>query len=265
MTYALAVLLGILQGLTEFFPVSSSGHLALFGAWFGLEEPDLTFDILLHLATLAAIMAYFRKDWIAFFGRLLGKPAQEMPRLIVPYLIVATIPAVAVGYLFKDDVVSFHHHTEWVAICLFITGAALLSGLLIKDRAQPYRAMTWGMVLAMGVAQAAALLPGISRSGMTIMAGIFLGLERRASARFSFLMAAPVIVGAGTLAAIDLWTQPGGLTGLPWGTYTMGFAAAFISGFFALAFLMRLLAGNRFFVFGVYCVILAGLALWAPF
>ena len=156
----LAILLGILQGLTEFFPVSSSGHLALFGAWFGLDEPDLTFDILLHLATLAAILVYFRSDWIQLVRILLGSKPADMPKQVVPFLIVATLPAVVVGFLFKDAITVFHGHPDWVGLCLLVTGMTLVAGLFVKGNHRSYMTMTWTIILIMGVAQASALLPG---------------------------------------------------------------------------------------------------------
>jgi len=262
MDWSVAALLGVLQGLTEFFPVSSSGHLALFGHWFGLREPDLRFDILVHLATLGAIVAYFRKDWIQLGGALLGRDRGDLPPRILLFLIVSIIPAGIAGLLFKSEVEWVHARPFWVGACLLLTAALLLGGLRIEKGERPLERIGLGVVIAMGTVQALAILPGVSRAGATIMIGLFLGMERHAAARFSFLMAVPVIAGAGLLEAIDLAGEAQSLSAETWMAYAVGFAAAFVSGFLALAFLMRLLRGERFFLFGFYCLAL-GLAAMA--
>ncbi len=261
MDIGLAIFLGLLQGLTEFFPVSSSGHLALFGLWFGMAEPDLTFDILVHLATLAAILAYFRKDWFQLGRLILFRDRGDLPKYIIPFLLVSMVPAGLIGVFFKDQVTWIHEQPVWVGICLWVTGGVLLWGLRIKKKEISLAQMGLLVVLAMGLAQALAILPGISRSGITIMTGLFLGLEHRAAARFSFLMAVPVIAGAGLLAVMDLTEQAHSMTTSLWLAYGAGFVAALVSGFFALIFLMRLLEGKRFFYFGFYCLALGMIAM----
>ena len=256
-----AICLGILQGLTEFFPVSSSGHLALFGHWLEIGEPNLTFDILVHIATLMAIVVYFRKDWIQLGKTVLGKEPGDLPKRVVLLLFLATLPAAVLGVLFKDHVAWFHGQTVWVGIFLLATGFTLLTGFKIKGNQIPLAQLTLQITLAMGFAQALAILPGISRAGATIMTAALMGMERRGAARFSFLMAVPVIVGAGLLEALDIWKDPTSLSEDSWLVYGAGFGAAAISGFFALAFLMRLLEGKRFFYFGFYCLGLGTLAL----
>lgn len=257
----LAGLLGALQGLTEFFPVSSSGHLALFSFWFGLPNDDLTFEILVHLATLAAIVTYFRKDWVLLAKSLFSKENGDLPNLILLYLIVSMIPAGVVGIFFKDAVVWMNHQPVAIGFCLCLMGGLLLLGLKAPSATKALPDLSWTVVVAMAMAQALAILPGISRSGITILCAIFLGLQKPAAARYSFLMAVPVIGGAGLLAILDLLDkidqlQPGLLA-----AYAVGFLSALISGFFALAFLMRLLNGNRFFYFGWYCLAMGILAI----
>ena len=262
MSLLLAIGLGILQGLTEFFPVSSSGHLALFGAWFGLHEPDLTFDILVHLATLAAILVYFRADWYQLAAVLFKREQPtDMPRWVLPYLLISMMPAGLVGVFYKDNIEWFHSQPQWIGLFLLVTGLILVLGLRLKQGGRPLMTLGLGVVIAMALAQAAAILPGISRSGATIMIGLFLGLERKAAARFSFLMAVPVIGGAGLLALIDLAGSSQGISAELGLAYGAGFLAALLSGFAALAFMMRLLEGNRFFFFGFYCLALGGLAI----
>lgn len=259
----LACILGILQGLTEFFPVSSSGHLALFSFWFGFQNEDLTFEILVHMATLAAIITYFRRDWIQLFKTLVGKDKGDLPPLIIPYLIVSMIPAGLAGVLGSDGVVWMNHQPVAIGLCLILMGTLLLAGLRAPKGERPLAKMTWTIVLGMALVQALAILPGISRSGITILAGVFLGLQKPAAARFSFLMAVPVIGGAGLLTALDLWKNAHAIQAEQWLAYGVGFISALISGFFALAFLMKLLNGNRFFHFGWYCLALGMIALFS--
>ncbi len=261
MSVGLAVLLGFIQGFTEFFPVSSSGHLALFGNWFGMAQPDLTFDVLVHVATLGAILVYFRKDWLQLANQLLTREQGDMPRWVLLYLILSMIPAGLVGVFLKSQIALVHQHNAWVGVCMLITGATLLLGLRMEEGGFEYRKMTWAVLIAMSVAQALAVLPGISRSGATIMAGVFAGMQRKDCARFSFLMAVPVIGGAGLLTLKDLYEQPFPLPSGIWASYGAGFAAAMVSGFLALIFLMKLLEGRNYFRFGYYCLAMGLLAI----
>lgn len=261
MSIGLAILLGVLQGLTEFFPVSSSGHLALFGNWFGLAEPDITFDILVHLATLAAIIAYFYKDWLQLLQMTLKKEKGDMPPMIIPYIIVSMIPAGLAGVFLKDQFEMVHHYNFWVGVCLLVTGVTLLAGLKVEGGKRTYAQMTWAVVIIMGLAQAMAILPGISRSGATIMAAVFMGMRRTDGARFSFLMAVPVIGGAGLLAVKDLIERADTMSSDLWMAYGAGFLAALVSGFVALAFMMKLLEARRFFYFGFYCLVMGTIAM----
>ena len=256
-----AILLGVLQGLTEFFPISSSGHLALFGTWFGVREPDLTFDILVHLATLAAIIIYFRRDWIQLIRLLVRGEHGDLPKGIFIYLACSVIPAGLIGILAKDQVTQFHDHPAWVGICLFVTGTALLLGLRLGKEGKSFEEMPWAVVVFMALAQALAILPGISRAGATIMTALFLGMDRFAAARYSFLMAVPVIAGAGLLTLIDLFRKAETVSNDAWLAYGVGSLAAIGAGFFALVFLMRFLEGKRFFYFGFYCFVLGFIAL----
>ena len=257
----LALVLGLLQGFTEFFPVSSSGHLALFGFWFGLKEPDLTFDILVHLATLGAIIVYFRKDWIQLGRHLFQGEHGDFPKGIGTFLLISIIPAGLVGIFLEDGVAWVHGKPFWVGLCLLATGVILLGGLFIRREGLPLKRLGLGVVVAMSLAQALAILPGISRSGITIMVAVYLGMQRGAGARFSFLMAVPIIGGAGILALKDLLQASAHLTSEVILAYGGGFLAALVSGFVALALLMKLLEGVRFFYFGFYCMTLGLVAM----
>ncbi|MDJ0837044.1 MAG: undecaprenyl-diphosphate phosphatase [Acidobacteriota bacterium] len=256
MDIQIAILLGILQGLTEFFPVSSSGHLALFGSWFGLSEPDLTFDILVHLATLLAILVYFRRDWSQLARLILKRERGDLPPMVLPLLLLSMVPAGLVALFFKDQVEWMHARPAMVGVCLLVNGVVLLAGLKMTEGKIAFNSITPLIVVGMGCAQALAILPGISRSGATIMCALMLGMGRRDGARFSFFMAVPVISGAGLLAVKDLLEQPAARLAELWPAYGAGFIAAAAGGFFALVFLMKLLEGRRFFYFGFYCLVL---------
>lgn len=259
MSITVAIILGLVQGLTEFFPVSSSGHLVLLGLVLGHHTDEITFDILVHLATLVAIIVYFRKDCIAAVKQLAGRDQEGIPKKLWLLLFLATLPAAVTGLWLKDTVSTLHQHGAWVGFLLMVTGCVLLGGLCRSAPGKPYAHMTLGIAMAMGLAQVLAILPGMSRSGWTIMAGVFLGMERTASARFSFLMAIPVIGGAGLLAAKDLLERVSQAASIPWAAYGAGALAALGAGLFALWFMMRLLEGRRFFWFGIYCLVV-GLA-----
>jgi len=254
-----ALLLGIIQGLTEFLPVSSSGHLAVFGRWFGLQEPDLTFDILVHCATLLAILWLFRKDLWNIAGKLLTRPFAWTNLHTPAQLLVATLPAAVIGLIFRSAVQNLHAQLVWVGALLLGNGLLLLAGRRLKEGHIPLEQIGPSQALVMGFAQALAILPGISRSGSTILAGMAGGLNREAAARFSFLMAIPVILGAEMLEFRhmgSLLPHPG--LALP---YTCGFLAAFLSGLAALKLLMWLLRGGKFFAFGHYCLLFGGTVL----
>ncbi|MCB1050703.1 MAG: undecaprenyl-diphosphate phosphatase [Acidobacteria bacterium] len=254
-----ALWLGIIQGVTEFLPISSSGHLALFGAWFGLEEPDLTFDILVHTATLAAIIFTFRQEVWATIRSAFLQPNERVPSRIIPYLILASIPAGLVGILGKSYIAGVHAQPIWVGVLLILNGIMLLGGQKLSEGKRHLQEIGIAQVVVMGLAQALAVLPGISRSGSTILAGVASDLHKESAARFSFLMAIPVIAGAELLDARHLLK-----TGIPEGLilpYTIGFLAALVSGLCALKLLMWLLKGKRFFQFGWYCLGFGGLAI----
>ena len=257
MTLLLAIILGLVQGLTEFLPISSSGHLALFGHWFGLSEADINFDILVHLATLAAIGIVYFDDIKKIAMIPFSQDKKDMKLCFT--LVVVTIPAALVGVLLKNQIEMFHNHILWVILFLAITGLVLLSGLKGNFANQrDINQLNWSQVVWIGCAQAFAILPGISRSGMTIMCGLAFGLKKEEAARFSFLMAIPAISGAGILMARDVeWNKISEL-----GTaYGFGFAMAFVSSLMALKLLIHVLHGNRFFYFGIYCLLLAVAAL----
>ena len=258
-----AIFLGLLQGVTEFLPISSSGHLVLVELFLGIEEAGLAFDVALHLGTLLGVLVYFRRDFYMMVTALvnpgmLGEEAGHH-RLLAFYICLGTIPAVIAGYFLKDAVETIFRSPFIVAASL--AGAGLL--LLLADKAGKHlrdvKSIGFVDVALIGLFQAFALIPGVSRSGITMTAGLMRGLNRMAAARFSFLLSVPVIVGAGVYNLSDIIRQgsePGQL-----GFYLAGFGAAAVSGYLVIAFLLRFIQSHSFAVFAYYRFLLAGIVL----
>jgi undecaprenyl-diphosphatase len=266
-----AALIGILQGLTEFIPVSSSAHLEL-APWIAGWRSDgligsLSFDVFLHLGTLLALFAYFARDWL----RLLRAAAASIrerrigsdpDRRLAWLLIVATIPAALIGFV-GEDLIDRSLHTDTDPVRLAIAGFVVLGaiGLWLADRLGSRRRGIDGLdppsALAIGLSQALALLPGISRSGATISAGLFLGMTRESAARFSFLLATPITLGAGLYGSRRLLDATH--TGMEWVAIAAGFAAAAVSGMLAIGFLLSWLRHRSVTVFSVYRLVFAAL------
>ena len=190
-----AAILGIIQGITEFFPVSSSGHLVLMRKLFNFKDQGLEFDAILHFGTLFALLIYFAKDWIKIFSGLFYKDRKNERRLLF-YLILGSLPVAIIGYFAASLLEDFFRDIVWVAAFLIITGLIFIAADKfdqIKLRKKELSKLKLKDALAIGGAQALALLPGISRSGITISAGIFCKMKRDQAARFSFLLATPAI------------------------------------------------------------------------
>lgn len=253
----IGLILGLVQGLTEFLPVSSSGHLVLTQRLLGLKEPLVGFDIILHLATLFAATIALRRELARILGYLLSligirwvsmrsDQIREGQRLFWA-LVIGTIPAAVVGLLFKERIEKLFEDPIFVGYALIFTGAVLLS-----TRLAPKGTSTVGVApaLAIGLAQAVALVPGISRSGLTVASGLWMGLKREQVVRFSFLLSLPAILGAFILEArhgLDL-------AGIPVVTLLVAFLAALVSGYVAMLLLLRVVISGRLSLFGLYCV-----------
>lgn len=270
-TLVAAVVMGIVQGLTEFLPVSSSGHLIIVPYLFGdllpgLRDPFITsleFSVILHIGTLAALLLYFLGDWVrlvpAFFAAVRHRSmASDPDRRLATLLAVATAPALLLGFLLHD-VEDLIREPRLVAITL-VLGAAIL---WLAERSGTRRLLALDLsvpkALAIGGAQALALVPGISRSGISISAGLFAGLRREEAARFSFLMATPITAAA---AAYEVFQVVRG-EGVPieGGPLVGGLAASFLFGMAAIAVLLRFLRTRSTDVFVVYRVVLAAAVL----
>lgn len=245
MTLWQGVVLGLVQGLTEFLPVSSSGHLVLVEALTGVHFSDVTVEVSLHVATLGSVlMLYGARLWAIARGALRGEAAST--RYVV-LLVVATIPAGLIGLLFHRQIEERFHSLPWVGVQFLITGALLWwTRGLRGERELP----SPGVATGIGFAQAFAILPAISRSGATVAAALWGGLTPSAAAEFSFLMAIPVIAGAAVLEGRDAVLNVAAVGAVPW---VVSFVAAFASGVWSIRWLVALLRRGRFHAFAPYC------------
>jgi undecaprenyl-diphosphatase len=241
----LAAFWGLIQGLTEFLPVSSSGHLVLIPALFHLDQPDLATSALLHLGTLVAVVAYFRRDLLG----LLKFRTDPQARRILMLLAIGTIPAALVGVAL-DGPISIVFSEPWmVAVALMVTGAILAFSLLVQNGQRTLSEGRASDAVVVGLAQAFALIPGISRSGMTITAGMAQGMQRAHAARFSFMLAVPAIAGASILEGTDLVRSGGFAPSL-----LVGVLVAAVVGYATIAALLGVLAKVGLAPFAGYCL-----------
>ena len=246
-----AILWGAIQGLTEFLPISSSGHLVLIPELLGRDSPDLGTSAMLHLGTLVAVIVYYRDDLLrmAHFDR----PARKMLTLLA----IGTIPAVILGLGFESTFDQLNDNPQVVAGMLIVTGLVLLATMLIRFGDRTAADLTPKDAALIGLAQSAALIPGISRSGMTISAGLARGMDPKEAARFGFLLGIPAIAGAGLLSAGRAVSDGVGI-GVE---IIVGTVVAGIVGYFAIAILIRVLTSVGLGPFGVYCIVLGFVAL----
>jgi len=268
MTTFQAFILGIVQGVTEFLPISSSGHLVLVPSLLGWKIPAeeaFIFDVLVQLGTLVAVIVYFWKDLWAILSvtfKSVGKPnmlSHPEVRLGVNIL-VATIPAVVIGFFFQETVEDAFGSPTATALFLLLTAVLLVVAERVGKRARGISEIGWIDALVIGLFQALALFPGLSRSGATITGGMISHMKRPAAARFSFLMAVPVMIGAGALAAIDLVGLPALSTfAVP---MLVGFLTATMVGYIAIRWLLRYLAERTLYVFSFYLVVFSVIALF---
>lgn len=259
-----ALIMGIVQGLTEFLPISSSGHLIVIPALLGWTDPfigSLAFSVMLHLGTLVALLVYFRWDWLRLvpagvaalrersFG---GDPDRRLAWLIA----ITTLPAVAAGLVFNDPIETVFREPRLVAVTLVVGAVILWLAERWGSRRLGIADISFPMATAIGFAQALALVPGISRSGISISAGLFAGLRREPAARFSFLMATPITAMAGAWETRKLLA---GETSVPVDLLPMaiGMVAACVAGLLAIAVLLRFLRSNSTMVFIVYRLLLS--------
>lgn len=268
MKLSMALFLGFIQGITEFLPVSSSGHLAILQRLFGITNPDdvLGFSVLLHLGTLLAVVVVYYKDVInlaaAFFSMLFdlvrgkGARVREYPyRKFALLLIVGTLPLFA-AVLFKDLVAGLYTNIAFIGCALIVTALLLQYTDNMKTGGKRLKTASYKNALTVGLFQAAAIVPGLSRSGATITGGLFSGFEREFAVKFSFILAIPAILGANILEVKEMLGKT--IAPSEWMIYLAGMAIAAVSGFFAIKFITYLAKKGNFKVFSWYCLI-AGL------
>lgn len=260
----LVALLGLLQGLTEFLPISSSGHLVIAQALFRMPQPGIALEVILHAGTLVAVIVTFARDLLALVRDTLVAlwrwpregPAALRAARPAGLLILATLPVVAGGLLLGGSVERAFERPRAAAAMLVGTGVLLLSTRLVRGAG---RAVGWRVALTMGVAQVISLLPGVSRSGATISGGLLARGRAAEVVRFSFLMSVPAILGSVLIHLGDLARLPGqGLLV----AYVVGFLVAMLSGLVAIQLLLRVIAQGRFHLFGIYCLVMGGIGWW---
>jgi len=258
-----ALILGVLQGLTEFLPVSSSGHLVLFQEFLPAPGDEVLFDLVVHLGTLAPVLYFYRKSILdmlrAPFTEKGGLSERPNTRLIL-LVILATIPTGLIGVGLKDTLEGLFDQPSVLSITFAVTGCLLFATRWARPGERNAANMAWWMALLIGLAQGVAIAPGISRSGTTIAVALFLGLNREFAARFSFLLAIPAILGALLLKARDAaWDE---VEALP---LLLGAVAALVSGYVALVLLVKLVKEGGFDKFAFYVWLLAALCLVGTF
>jgi undecaprenyl-diphosphatase len=255
-----AIILGVLQGLAEFLPISSSAHLALVPWAFRWQPPGLAFDVALHVGTLAAVLWYFRRDWIALTAAAVRvvrtRSLRDRDSFRLALLVVGTVPGAAVGYVLQQQAETVFRTPALIGAALMVMGIVLWVVDRRAPATRPLAAMTWRDALLIGVAQAAAIVPGVSRSGATITAARALAFDRGGAATFSFLMSMPIIGAAAALEAPNAFRAPDVMPVL------VGMIAAAASGWVAIAVLLRFVRQRGLGVFAVYRIAL-GLAVLA--
>ena len=237
------IILGVIQGVTEFLPVSSSGHLVIAQYLLGINSPGNTLEILFHFGTLLSVVFVFFNE----IKSILISLHERNTQILVGYLIIATIPAVFVGIGLKDYLLGIFDSVKYVGLALLFTGSILILSSKFKHSQKKH---SFFSSLAIGLAQALAIIPGVSRSGITISMSIYLGIAPKEAAKFSFLLSIPVILGASLLGAFEL-ENDGMIDSL---TVFVAIITSFIVGILALKLLLKMLEVGKFHFFGVYCL-----------
>jgi len=244
-----AIILGIIQGITEWLPVSSSGHLAIFQNIFDINVPIL-YNVLLHVATLLVLFVVFKDDIIKCINALISWDWKSEYGKLNKFIIIGSIPICIFGYFFRNIIESLFGNIFSISIALLITGAVLFLTKFVNQN----KKLNIKNSFLIGIAQAFALIPGISRSGITISTGILSGVDKRKVTRFSFLLSIPAIIGAfvfeiGTISEIEIMPS------------IIGFITSFFVGYVSLRFLLNLIYKNKFWIFAIYCWIIGILLL----
>lgn len=281
MSYLSAIIMGALQGVTEFLPISSSGHLAIFSKFFKINEPDSVFDILLHVGTLIAVFIVYWKDIVKLIAEGFGiirdsfintfrfasntfskketkyiHVINSSYRKFVMLVIVSTIPTAIIGLLIENIIDVVKTDLLIVGICLLITACLLLISDMQTGGNKKPKNVTYSNAFVIGMCQGVATLPGISRSGTTITACLISGFDRKFAVKYSFIMSIPAILGAAVLSLKDFFADIGNCPYI--GQYIVGMLVAAVVGFFSMKFLIVLIGNRKFKYFAYYCI-LAGI------
>ncbi len=264
MSWFEAILLGIVQGLTEFLPISSTGHVRVIPALLGWEDPGAAFSAVIQLGTMAAVLMYFRRDVVritaAWLRGLTNKSLRRTPDSIMGwYIALGTIPVVVFGYAFRHQITGSARSLMVVAFALIIGGLIMLGVERVATRQRSIEQVTLRDAIIVGLCQALALIPGVSRSGATIVGGLVLGLDRESAARFSFLLSIPAVVISGLYQLKDVGGGDGASASIV--ATIVATIFAFISGYATIAFLLRYLARHTLAVFGIYRIMFGVLVL----
>ena len=251
-----AIFLGIVQGLAEFLPVSSSGHLLLGQYFLGLDQERFghSFDVALHMGTLLAVISFFYRDLlrmlVAFLGSLKERRIAGSDAKLAYLVLASTVPAALLGF-FLEDFFETAVRSPWVVVFnLVLVGVLFIVGEAVGRRTRDSSKLTFVEAVGIGVAQAAALVPGVSRSGATMTLGLFLGLKREEAARFSFLMSVPIIAGAGSLQLLDVVRE--GMSSYDTLLFAVGFVSSAVVGYMAIRFFIRFIADHSLRAFAYY-------------
>ncbi len=258
-----ALILGLVQGLTEFIPVSSSGHLVVLHEWLGVTEASLLFDVALHLGTLTALLIYFHKDLTKLTKSLFSKDSYTNLAIV---LLIATIPAVVLGILLQDAAETTFRSPVLVAFTLLLVAGLMIFAERYSDKLQnktTLKKINRKQGLLVGIAQSIALIPGVSRSGATITMGLFSGVNREDATRFSFLLGIPIMIGA----VLKVFSDGSNFSTISneKTIFLVGMISAFASGLFAIRFMLRYLAKHRLDVFAYYRIVFAAIILVVAF
>lgn len=237
------MILGVIQGITEFFPVSSSGHLVIFRYFLDIQETSLLFEVLVHLGTLVAVVVVFWEDVVS----LIRRPFQKLSYLIL----AGVIPTAIIGFVFHDAIAQMFESVTATAVMMLVTGLILWFVDIYASGRKPLGAMGYGEAVFVGLAQGLAIMPGLSRSGTTIAASLITGLDRQAAPRYSFLLSIPVILGATFLEAKDFIATDFSTDLLI--PYLVGMLAASIAGYFAIRLFVRFVRQGKLHYFSYYC------------
>jgi len=260
----MAIFLGFVQGLTEFLPISSSGHLALLEYYLKVEGGGLNFDILLHVGSLLALLIYFRADWLNMATAVVRpSPYTRLERRLFICLIAATIPGALAGVLLQHSAETVFRLPWRIALLLGGLGILLILAERLARHLRPLTNLNLGDALLIGLSQALAIMPGVSRSGITMTTGLFLGFTRESAARFSFLLATPIIAGAGLYDLLKMLKHPP--EQLSWAAGILGFLSALVFSYLTIDFLLRFLRRHTFYPFAIYRLLLAAVILGLTF